>query len=1039
MALSLKYLPQFFSQSRKKVMNNTLFSNYKLSNKIRLFYNGKSTSYTAQQKLAVESVGENNRLLSFHVGDKINGFVVKQIENIPEFQLTAVKLLHEETGGEYLHIDKDDTNNAFSVIFRTTPTDSTGLPHILEHTTLCGSHKFPCRDPFFKMLNRSLATFMNAMTAPDYTMYPFSTQNLKDYENLMSVYLDAVFQPLLNEHDFRQEGWRLEHANPEDPKTPIIIKGVVYNEMKGVFADNQNILQYSLLSSILPSNTYGVCSGGDPAEIPSLNHADLKAFHKNYYSPFNAKYYSYGNFPLETHLKNLNDNYLKKVNKKTQDQLSTIVAPEKRWSAPIRKHISCRNDPLAADKNKQSSITISVLCCSITDVEECLLLKVLSDLLVTGPNSSFYKTLIEPNIGAGFSPVTGYESQTRDTFFSVGLQSVSEKDFDKIIQIYEDTIDNVIKEGFDKKNLEAILHSIELNLKHQTSNFGLGLLFSVAPIWNHEGDIINYLKVESHIEKLKRKINEDPKYLQNTVKKYFKDNNHKLILTMSPDPKYDEEEKQKEEKLISKKVQVLSEEEKRKIFEDGLKLLQLQKKDDKSCLPSLKISDLKKDVEKVKIINEKVDDVNVYVIPQPTNGITYFRGIMTLGDLSEELKNYLPLFATVATKMGTKKRNYKEFDQISTLKTGGLSLGTHFKDDISRMDHLEESLTVSSYCLNRNIDSMFDLWLEIFQDMELSDLKRFETLVNAQAAALVNDITDLGHHYAVLSSSSLVSGSSLLKEKSSGLTYVNAMKNIAQGDLAPVLKKMIEIKEKLMSRSRMRCAVNVVEGTESKVLEQVSRFIHNTQGTIENSYAMQNVGLSKSSTGGLFHVLPLPVSYTGKTIITVPYEHEDCSTIGVLARLMTMKYLHPEIREKGGAYGGGVTLSASGLLNFYSYRDPNPENSHRVYDNSISWLKRGEFTQEDVNEAKLGLFQSIDAPVPPGSKGMRWFLHGITDESLQEHRLRIMSATKDKIIEVGEKYLSEKNSNPVGRATIGPENKNILKNKEQNWRFIGQE
>ncbi|KAK6617415.1 hypothetical protein RUM43_014424 [Polyplax serrata] len=1037
MALLLKYF-KWPAPRRLQLISGSDKTLIKHSKSIVLKH--RSITYNANKPATKGKINnvQSNSMVAYNVGDKISGFVVTEVEKIPEFQLTAIKLIHKATGGEYLHIDKDDSNNAFSVIFRTTPTNSTGLPHILEHTTLCGSQRFPCRDPFFKMLNRSLATFMNAMTAPDYTMYPFSTQNLKDYENLMSVYLDAVFHPMLNKSDFNQEGWRLEHVNPEDPTSPIIIKGVVYNEMKGVFADNQNIFEYALLRNILPSNTYGVCSGGDPMEIPSLTHEDLKNFHKNYYSPLNAKYYSYGNFPLESHLKTLSEQYLEKNNLKATDKVSTVVPSEKRWSKPMRKHITCRVDPLAADQNKQSCVTISVLCCSITDVEECLLLKVLADLLVSGPNSSFYKTLIEPNIGAGFSPVTGYESQTRDTFFTVGLQGVSDKDFDKIIQIYDETVDAVIRDGFDKKNLEAILHSIELNLKHQSSNFGLGLLFSVTPIWNHEGDIINYLKIETHIEKLKKNIDEDPMYLQNTVKKYLKDNKHKLILTMSPDVDYDHKEKEKEQELIDRKVKNLSEADKKQIFEEGLKLLALQKKDDKSCLPTLRVSDLRKDVEPVQMHEEKVENVSFHVIPQPTNGITYFRGLMTLGDLPEDMKPFLPLFATVSTKMGTKKRNYKEFDQLSTLKTGGLSLGTHFRDDTKNLEHVEESLSISSYCLNRNLNFMFELWQEIFEDMELSDVKRFETLVKAQAASLVNGVTDMGHHYAVLSAASLVSGSSLKKERSSGLTYVNFMKAIAQSNLSDVLSTMAQIKDKVMTRSRLRCSLNVVEGTQSQVLEQAANFIKNTQGPPAEVFAMENVKLSNPSTNGIFHVLPIPVSYTGKSVTTVPYEHEDCSAIGVLARLMTMKYLHPEIREKGGAYGGGVNLSASGLLNFFSYRDPNPVNSHAVYDEALAWLKRGDFTQEDVDEAKLGLFQSIDAPTPPGNKGMRWFLHGITDESLQRHRLRIMQVTKDKIIEVGDKYLGSANKNLVGRATIGPENKALTEDTEHKWTVIKQ-
>lgn len=1043
MALILQNSKKLHSCIQKQLASNSVIRRqfYSLKNdrfKVPCFIRRKTTATRSQlqTELSVpKENGMNQRVCNLAVGDKLSGFVVKQVKQIPEFSLVAIRLVHEATKAEYFHIDREDNNNAFSVLFRTTPTDSTGLPHILEHTTLCGSIKYPCRDPFFKMLNRSLATFMNAMTAPDWTMYPFLTQNPKDYRNLMSVYLDAVYRPLLKETDFCQEGWRLEYTDPGDKNTPIIIKGVVFNEMKGVFSDNQNLFHEALMNNILPSHTYSVCSGGDPIHIPKLTYDDLVNFHKNYYSPFNAKYYSYGNIPVTEHLKFINEEYLQNSDLIKKGGMKTAVPPEKRWTKPVQKHISCRPDPLSADESRQSSIAISHLCCSITEIDECFVMKIISELLTSGPNSSFYKTLIEPNIGSGFSPVTGFEGETRDTYFTIGLQGVSPEDFPRITKIFDETIDNVIKNGFDQEHLESILHSIELNLKHQTSNFGLSMLFNVVSTWNHDGDIIDLLRIENKIKKLKKQCAEDPEYLQKKVKKYLKDNKHRLVLTMSPDPNYDEKRKEMEEALLNEKLKNLNDDMKEKIYVDGLKLLSEKQNDDKSCLPTLTINDLNKDIEPENYMQRTISDIPFLIVPQPTNGITYFRGILNVTNFKEDLSLF-PLFALISTKMGTVKHNYKDFHKLITLKTGGLSIGTHFINDTKALERFEESLTISSYCLNKNLDDMFRLWLELFQEMELSDVNRFETLVKAEAADLVNGVVGMGHKYAALAAASVISPSAQLREERGGMSYVNTMKKVVQSPPEEVLSKIKQIKDAVMSGTQMRFSSNVLEGTEDVVLEKAGTFINNISGSPGEKVNFQQPQPSNLETSGIYHVLPLDVNFASKAINAVPYEHEDFPALRVLTRLLTMKFLHPEIREKAGAYGSGLNLSQSGLLSFYSYSDPNPHNSLKVFDRSASWLLEKNFNQEDVNEAKLGIFQAVDAPIPPGDKGMRQFLFGVSDEAFRKHRFGLMKVTIDEIIEVGVKYLQEKAEGTVGRAVIGRENKSILEDFSHEWKVF---
>ncbi|XP_060592348.1 presequence protease, mitochondrial-like, partial [Ruditapes philippinarum] len=509
---------------------------------IRLYHSSKLLKSYPKGNVKTKTVLDTARALQ--PGTKLHGYTVKKVENVPELFLTTVALNHDLTGAEHLHVARDDTNNVFSVAFRTTPMDSTGVPHILEHTVLCGSKKFPVRDPFFKMLNRSLATFMNALTASDWTMYPFSSQNRQDYNNLLSIYLDAVFYPQLRELDFNQEGWRLEHENIQDKDSPINFKGVVYNEMKGVFSSQQNIFAETVQNKLLPSHTYGVISGGDPDYIPDLTWDHLKNFHKTHYHPSNSRFFTYGNFPLEDHLQYINNNYLSHFKKIETD---TSVPLEPRWSSPREETITCQPDTMAPDPNKQTTVAVNFLLSDITDVEEGTTLNIISNLLTDGETSPFYQALLEANIGSDYAPVVGYNGYTKESSFSVGLQGIHKDDVEKVKQIISDTIDKVIQEGFEQSRIDALLHRIELSTKHQTSNFGLGIVMSVTSMWNHDGDVSEMLRVNNQMKLFKEKLRNDPQYIQNKVKQYFKDNSHRLTVVMSPDEEYDEKRKTKEQ------------------------------------------------------------------------------------------------------------------------------------------------------------------------------------------------------------------------------------------------------------------------------------------------------------------------------------------------------------------------------------------------------------------------------------------------------------------------------------------------------------
>ncbi|XP_036136143.1 presequence protease, mitochondrial isoform X1 [Molossus molossus] len=998
------------------------------------------------------------RALQYRVGEKIHGFTVSQVTSVPELFLTAVKLSHDGTGARYLHLAREDTNNLFSVQFRTTPMDSTGVPHVLEHTVLCGSQKYPCRDPFFKMLNRSLSTFMNAFTASDYTMYPFSTQNPKDFQNLLSVYLDAAFFPCLRELDFWQEGWRLEHENPSDPQTALVFKGVVFNEMKGAFTDNERIFSQHLQNRLLPDHTYAVISGGDPLCIPDLTWEQLKHFHATHYHPSNARFFTYGNFPLEQHLKQIHEEALSKFQK---IEPSTAVPAQKPWDKPREFQITCAPDSLASSSSKQTTVSVSFLLPDITDTFEAFTLNLLSSLLVGGPNSPFYKALIESGLGTDFSPDVGYNGYTREAFFSVGLQGIAEKDIQTVRDIIDRTIDDVIEKGFEDDRIEALLHKIEIQMKHQSVSFGLALTSYIASCWNHDGDPVELLKLGSQVAQFRQCLKENPKFLQEKVKQYFKKNQHKLTLSMKPDDKYSEKQAQMEMEKLKQKVSTLSLEDKQQIYDKGLELqTQQSKAQDASCLPALKVSDIEPRIPFTELaVTLAAGDVPVQYCAQPTNGVVYFRAFSSLNTLPEELRPYVPLFCSVLTKLGCGVLDYREQAQQMELKTGGMTVSPHVLPDDSHLDTYEQGVFFSSFCLDRNLPDMMHLWAEIFNSPCFEEEEHFKVLVKMTAQELSNGIPDSGHLYASIRASRTLTPAGDLQETFNGMDQVRLMKRIAEmTDIRPILRKLPRIKKYLLNADNMRCAVNAAPQQLSQAERAVGDFLRNLGRSKKERKPVRPHVVEKpvpNGSGGSTHVsgsqvirkliteptfkpcqmkthflLPFPVNYVGECVRTAPYTDPDHASLKILARLMTAKFLHTEIREKGGAYGGGAKLSHSGIFTFYSYRDPRSTETFQSFAKAVDWAKSGKFSQQDIDEAKLSVFSAVDAPVAPSDKGLDHFLYGLSDELKQAHREQLFAVHREGLVDVSNKYLGVGRSTH-GLALLGPENTKIA--KDPSW------
>ncbi|KAG8193515.1 hypothetical protein JTE90_003727 [Oedothorax gibbosus] len=970
------------------------------------------------------------RLTHSAVQHQYNGYIVKENAAVPELQLQATLLEHRATGAEHLHLGCKDNNNFFGVCFRTPSRDSSGAAHILEHLSLCGSGRFPCRDPFFNMINRSLATFMNAFTGSDQTLYVFSTQNPKDFQNLLSVYLDATFAPSLLEKDFRQEGWRLEHEDPKDKNSPIVFKGVVFNEMKGVFSDPGQFFARHLQRSLFPGTPYQHECGGEPLAIPLLTWQGLRDFHASLYHPANSRFVTYGNLPLESHLEQIESQVLQHFG---EGQVSSQLPRVQRWTTPREVTIFNRYDPMAAAPDKQMIVSNSYVLSEIADSHETFALSVLGTLLVDGPNAPFYRRLLESGMGPDYSPCTGFDSSLRESVFSVGLREIAEKDVEEVKHAIESTFDQVVKEGFPENQIKGVLHRVELATKHRTSNFGLNCAMGVSSVWNHGGDPIGAFRVNDHVQRFVQQMADNKSFLQDKVVQYFKSNQHKLTLVMKPVENFEAQLQQREKELLASRVQALTQEDRDRIFQQGLELLEHQKKNDASCLPSLRVEDVSRDVERTPLDFVTIEDVGVQLCEQPTNELLYFRAKLDASSVLDEEILLLPLFASVITQMGAGALDYKQLDEAVQLKTGGLDVALHLSEDPSHPHIFQQSLLLSSYCLEKNVDDMFTFWKDIFTDVRLEDVERLSQLIRLGAAELAQGVSRSGHRYAMRRACATLGPCAHREERAFGLTQIEYMKKLAEMENhKEVLEKLRKLSQVLFNKASLKCALNGTASSLKCGVEGLTKFLNHLESAQHTAKvepcSSSEISLEAAKT---HFVLPLSVNYLGKGIATVPYCHPHFASLKVAAKLLSSKFLHSEIREKGGAYGGGAAISQGGRFMFYSYRDPNVGRTLSSFSEGVQWLLDAQYTDQDIQEAKLGVFGEVDAPVPPGKKGGALFQEGVTDNMRQLLRDNIFACTRQHLVEVTNRYL--KDSPRSGTALIGPKTPFT---RTEGWTFV---
>lgn len=951
----------------------------------------------------------------FQPGDIVSGFLVRENEVLDTLNLRLIRLEHQKTGARYLHLVADDPNNLFAIGFRTTPQNSTGVAHILEHTVLCGSENYPVRDPFFSMLKRSLNTFMNALTASDWTCYPFASQNRADFDNLLGIYLDAVFFPLLREQDFKQEGHRLEFSTSDDPGSDLTIQGVVYNEMKGAMASPSSLLSRRLAKALYPTATYHHNSGGEPSEIPKLSWQELRDFHTHYYHPSNSWLFSYGNFSLASHLEKVDKLALCKFSRHGVD---SEVAPEQRLTRPTAV---AETYALAEEENPQgkSMVQIAWLTSDIEDHGQRLAQNLLSVLLLGNPAAPLYRALLESRLGSNLAPGCGYHDDNRTTYFAAGLQGTDPDQAEKIEQLILQTLQQTAAEGFDSDRIEGALHRIEFSNREVSGDsypYPLVLLMRVFGPWLHADEAASPLRIDQHLERLRQRLN-DPDYLPGLIRSLLLDNPHRVRLLLRPDQQKQARENETLEKELANLRDKLSPQQARELVDQSAQLKAMQEaEEDLSCLPTLTRDDIPSHEPEVKSGRVACGRHQVISFPQPTNGICYLVGHLPTNQLTNEQKTALPLFGALLPQIGAGGRNYLQMAADVERYTGGIQAGTEILERPDDASSFISTLVVKGKSLAKNSAQFLELLGDTLLAPDFSDLERMETVLGQFRSSLENAIPGSGHSYAARYAAASLTPAARLREQWSGISLLRSIRGLTDGnreELGNFASRLKDLAQTLGKTAHPACALTCEVRDMQAFYNPLESFLQRFSSSPNSKTASAGQeAFNQPLNSGL--ATSVPVAYVARVFPTVSYHHPDAPLLMVLAKLLRAGYLHREIREKGGAYGGMAGCDVEGgTLSLLSYRDPHIVRTLNVFDDAINWAVAGHFNAQAVDEAVLAVFSDLDRPLSPGSRGSREFanqLQGLSEGLRQQFRERVLAVRTTDLTRVAERYLLMKRS-----------------------------
>lgn len=932
-------------------------------------------------------------------------------QNIESLNLTVEQYEHIKTGAMHYHLDADNDENVFLVALRTVPMDSRGVAHILEHTALCGSEHYQVRDPFFMMIRRSLNTFMNAFTSSDWTAYPFASKNKKDFNNLLDVYLDAVFFSRLHELDFMQEGHRVEFEKADDPETDLVFKGVVYNEMKGAMSSPVSQLWQLFTKYLFPTSTYHYNSGGEPEHIPDLSYDDLKSFYQKHYHPSNAIFMTYGNIPASEHQAVFEKNALSQF-EKLDDEIK--VNGEKRYFSPIAIEESYALDEAEINASSQGKThhVMGWLLGKSTNLYDMLSAHILSGVLLDNSSSPLSHVLETSDIASAPSPLCGLEDSNLEMCFMCGVEGSQPEHAEKFQEMVLDVLNDVAENGIEQSQVEAVLHQLELSQREIGGDgypYGLQLILAGLSAATHRGNPIDVLNLDPVLEKLREDIKQ-PDFIKNLVKKYLLENPHRIRLTLKPDSELSSHRDIAEKKRLSEIKDNLTEHEIQKIISTAEDLsVRQQQEDDPDVLPKVGLEDVpaKMSIAKGEMIENNQQPVSFY--EQGTNGIAYQQLVIDLPELSDELIKVLPHYGSIITELGCDGKTYMETQAWQAAVSGGLSAYHSMRGQVDDEQKVKAYFVLSGKSLVTKHTELTELMSKTIETVSFAEKSRIRELIAQKRAGMEQSVTGSGHSLAMAAASSLMSPVAKLSNSLNGLEGIVSIKSLdddLENDVGlDALCESFKKLHALIVSSPRQLLLIADDDSKDSLLNDVSNTWQDNKTDAFVSFDLPAVCENVKQ----MWVTSTQVNFCSKAFKTVPVDHQDAAALAVLGGFMRNGFLHTHIRENGGAYGGGASQdSAIGAFRFYSYRDPRLSETLEDFDKSIDWMLDSDHDDRLLEEAILGVIGTLDKPGSPAGEAKQSFhnnLYGRTEEQQQAYRERILKVTMDDLKRVTQTYL----------------------------------
>ncbi len=928
---------------------------------------------------------------------------------IDALKLEVQEYRHRSTGAAHYHLGAQNSENVFLVALRTVPHDSTGVAHILEHTALCGSEHYPVRDPFFMMLRRSLNTFMNAFTSSDWTAYPFASQNRKDFNNLLDVYLDAVFFSRLDPLDFAQEGHRVEFAEPDNPESDLVFKGVVFNEMKGAMSSVNSVLWDTLCRHLLPSTTYHYNSGGDPAHIPDLSYAQLCDFYRSHYHPSNAIFMTFGDIPAAEHQARFEERALHRF-----DPLSERIQVEREqpFTAPIQIHDCYAFDDPGSDERK-THIVMAWVVGESTDLLQTLEAQLLSSVLLDNSASPLQHALETTSLGQAPSPMCGLEDSMRELVFCCGIEGTEGESREDLEALVMDTLRSVASKGVPHEDLEAVLHQLELHQREISGDsypYGLQLILTSLGAATHYADPIALLNLEPVIADLRAKIT-DPNYICELAQRLLVDNQHRLTLVLSPDRELSQQRLATEQTRLAAMKNQMDAGDRDATVKLAADLLQRQGQvDDEDVLPRVELSDVPASLPELEMQGGLATGRHCTWYRQGTNGLAYRQAIAAVPELAPEEEALLPLYSSVLTELGLGNEDYMAVQRRQAASVGSINAFHSFRGQVNDEQALNAYFILSSKALANRHTGQAGLMRDTLQGLRFDEHARLQELVSQQRARREQSVTGNGHGLAMAAACAGMSPLARLNHQLSGLAGLREIRQLDEQLAGAESRATFADSLSVLHQRVMANQFQFLCIAESEHIEDIVSVTEQQLGSLGgNADASHfNPAAVREQRKELW-TCNTQVNFCARAYPTVPMGHTDSPALTVLGGFLRNGFLHRAIREQGGAYGGGASQDSSvAAFRFYSYRDPRLEETLEDFDASVRWLLDSQHSDRALEEAILGVVGSLDKPSSPAGEAKQHFhnnLFGRSHAMREQFRQQILQVSLGDLRRVAETYL----------------------------------